>query len=145
MTSSFNLAEKIQRLMPEPGVMETTVSNLSLIRRNAIMQNRCQLIYDPCIYVVVQGRKSAFLNDENYIYDDLNYLVLSVPLPLECKIMKASIEKPYLVMRIKIDLQILSELVEETQSLKGQPVKPHNNVVFTCLVWATILEQYSTI
>jgi len=116
MTSNTDLAKKIQKLMPEPGILDTNVPNLSLIRRNEVMEERCQLIYDPCIYIVIQGRKSAFLNDENYIYDDLNYLVLTVPLPLECQILKANVDNPYLAMRIKLDIQFISELVSEIQS-----------------------------
>lgn len=114
MSVSNDLAKQVSLLLPEAGFMVTDVPNLSLVRSENVMQTRAPIIYEPCIYIVVQGKKSAILGSDDYIYDALNYLVLSVPLPLECQILEASAECPYLAVRIDIDTQILSELIEES-------------------------------
>lgn len=121
-----HLAKQLLKLMPEANVIKTNVDNLTLIRCDNVMQTRAPIIYDPCIYIVVQGKKSALLGGDNFIYDALNYLVLSVPLPLECQLLEASSEKPYLAVKINIDTQILNELIEEFEDQpfeKGVEVK----------------------
>ena len=100
-------------LLPEPGVIGTPVSGLALVRSDQVMVERQPIVYDPCIYVVVQGSKVAHLGDDIFTYDALNYLVLSVPLPLECQILNASKENPYLAIRVDIDTQLLNSLLYE--------------------------------
>jgi AraC-like DNA-binding protein len=80
------------------------------------MSKRAPVVYNPCIYIVVQGKKTAYLGNEAYVYDALNYLVLSVPLPLECQIIEATKEQPYLAVRIDIDTLMLNELIQETDN-----------------------------
>lgn len=115
MTLSNQLAERVMALMPEPGILATDVPNMSLVRSDEAMPERSPIMYEPCIYIVVQGRKKAHLGEECYIYDALNYLVLSVPLPLECQIFEASKAQPYLAVKIDIDTQLLDELTQETE------------------------------
>jgi len=127
MTAANLLAQQISDLMPEPGFIATDVPGLSLFRSDEPTQQRVPIMYDPCIYVVVQGRKSAFLGEKEFIYDALNYLVLSVALPLECKVIEASKEQPYLAAKIDINTQLLSELIYEAESSTIAPssdVKP---------------------
>lgn len=108
------LAKRVDELTPDAGVHTTNIAHLSLIKNFDVMTNRIPVIYDPCIYIVVQGSKSASLGRDEFIYDALNYLVLSVPLPLECKIQQATKEAPYLAVKIDIDKHLLSELIQET-------------------------------
>jgi len=123
------LANRVDELTPEPGVHSTNIANLSLIKSCDVMTNRIPVIYDPCIYIVVQGSKSAALGSEEFIYDALNYLVLSVPLPLECQIQQASKEEPYLAVKIDIDKQVLSELIQEsTKPKKAEPTNPQPGI-----------------
>lgn len=113
MTLSKNIVDMMLELLPEPGVIGTPVPGLALVRSDQIMDERQPIVYDPCIYVVVQGSKVAHLGDEIFTYDALNYLVLSVPLPLECQILNASKEEPYLAIRVDIDTRLLNGLIHE--------------------------------
>ena len=128
MTDQTNeLATQMLLFLPEAGVMSTKVPNLTLVRSDEVMLSRVPIIYEPCIYVVVQGKKSAILGEKDYIYDALNYLVLSVPLPLECQVLEASKSSPYLAVKIDIDTTILNELIEETSkvtSAKETSIQP---------------------
>lgn len=108
-----DLQELLLTLVPEEAIVETNVDNLCLIRCDSAMTERTPVIYDPCIYVVIQGKKIAYLGNETYVYDALNYLVLSVSLPLECQILKASRSAPYLAVKINISTQMLNDLIQE--------------------------------
>jgi len=71
---------------------------------------RTPLLYDSGIVIVGRGRKRAFLGDEILNYDPDNYLVLSLPLALECETL-ASPEEPLLGIFVDIDRAALHELV----------------------------------
>jgi len=134
MTLTHVLGEQVLELMPEEGVLPTAVPNMSLVRSDEAMPERCPVMYDPCIYIVVQGKKIAHLGDECFIYDALNYLVLSVPLPLECQILEASREQPYLAVKIDINTQILNELTQETGDLSKPAGSSGERGIFVSLL-----------
>jgi AraC-like DNA-binding protein len=73
---------------------------------------RAPVVYQPGIFILVQGRKRGFLGDQMYVYDQHNYLVTSVPMPLECET-EATPEQPLLGVAVNIDLGGLAELVLE--------------------------------
>jgi AraC-like DNA-binding protein len=70
-------------------------------------------VYQPCLAIVVQGRKRALLHDEIFHYDALNYLVVSVTLPGMGQVLEASAEKPYLCLRFNLDLEEIARLLLE--------------------------------
>src|SRR4030095_11160831 len=99
------LADRVARNSPDEGLNPTAVPGLSLIRASAPSQP-LPSVYRPCLCVVVQGRKRALLGDEVYVYDPLHYLVVSMTLPVIGQIIEASPERPYLCMRIGIDVRM---------------------------------------
>jgi AraC-like DNA-binding protein len=78
-------------------------------------------MYQPCLAIVVQGRKRAVLNEEVYHYDALNYLVVSVTLPAMGQVLEASAERPYLSLGLNLDLEEIARLVLELGD-RGAPV-----------------------
>jgi len=96
------LAERIGRLATVEGAQPSAIAGLTLIRASSPSQPLPSL-YEPSLCIVVQGRKRAVLADEVYVYDALNYLVVSVTLPMIGQIIDASPELPYLCLRIGID------------------------------------------
>ena len=119
MNLDIELAKKVDRLTLQDGLNQTDIENIGLVKSYETMTARVPIIYDPCVYIVVQGSKSALLASKKYVYDALNYLVLSVPLPLECQVHQASQDKPYLAVKIDINKQMLSELIEESSDTIG--------------------------
>jgi AraC-like DNA-binding protein len=104
------LAARIVQNHGSDGVLETRVPGLALMRASA-PSLPLPTVYHPCLCVVVQGRKHALLADEVYIYDPLNYLVVSMTLPMIGQIIDASAERPYLCLRIDIDPLLINELL----------------------------------
>ncbi len=108
--SQPELAQIVTRHARQNGLQSTSVDGLQLIRATSPTQ-RLPALYEPAICVVVQGRKHALLGDEIYVYDPLNYLVISVTLPMTGQIIEASEQRPYLCMRIGIDTAIIGDLL----------------------------------
>lgn len=71
---------------------------------------RTPVLYQPGIAIIGQGQKIGHLEDQVIRYDADNYLVLTVPLPLECET-RASKDKPLLGIFIDININRLVELV----------------------------------
>ena len=97
-------------LLPADGVVPTRVPGFSMVRASRPGE-RQPIIYEPCIYLVAQGRKCAYLDDEVFTYDALHYLVLTVPLPLAAHVVMASERQPYLAIRLEINLAQLNQLL----------------------------------
>jgi AraC-like DNA-binding protein len=110
-------------LVPEEGVRENVIDNVNLFRITSASP-RLPQTYDPGIIILAQGHKKIFVGDEEFIYDPLHYLVLSVPLPLECETF-ASTEKPLLGIKIKVEPALISEILmtvdESSADLKEIP------------------------
>jgi AraC-like DNA-binding protein len=104
------LATRMTALTRTDGVHDTSIPGLAAIRASAPSQP-LSAVYEPSLCVVVQGRKHARLRDETYIYDPLNYLVVSVTLPVIGQIIEASIDRPYLCLRIGVDRNLIGELL----------------------------------
>lgn len=101
------LAERIARLSPGPGVHNTAFAPLKLVRADDIGQP-LPSVYTPSLCIVVQGRKRALVGGESFQYDAFNYLIVSVTLPVRGQILDASPERPYLCLRLDIDVREVS-------------------------------------
>jgi AraC-like DNA-binding protein len=106
------LSARVARLAPIDGAHQSALESLSLIR-NSVPTVCTPTVYQPCLAVVVQGRKRAVLNDEVFHYDALNYLVVSVTLPAMGQVLEASAQRPYLCLRLNLDLEEVARLLLE--------------------------------
>lgn len=106
------LADRIARNVPGDGLHPSAVPGLALIRASEASLP-LPGVYHPSICVVVQGRKRAMLGEEVFHYDALNYLVVSMSLPITGQILEASSEHPYLCLRVDIDPAMVGELVHQ--------------------------------
>jgi AraC-like DNA-binding protein len=106
------LSARVARLTPFDGMHQSALPWLTLIR-SSVPTVCIATVYQPCLAIVVQGRKRALLNDEVFYYDALNYLVVSVTLPAMGQVLEASAERPYLCLRLNLDLEEVARLVLE--------------------------------
>jgi AraC-like DNA-binding protein len=105
------LATLLNEVAAHEGIHQTLVDGVRVARHSKSLR-RTPVVYQPLIAVVGQGRKRSYLGDEVYVYDPFSYLVLSVPLPVECE-WDASPEEPVLVIAINIEPNMLGEIVLE--------------------------------
>ena len=64
--------------------------------------------------MVAQGAKRVLLGDDTYVYDAHHYLITSVHLPTVVQVIKASREKPYLGLRLKLDQREILQLMVDS-------------------------------
>jgi AraC-like DNA-binding protein len=106
------LADRIARNIPGDGLHDSAVPGLGLIRASEPSQP-LPSVYHPSLCVVVQGSKRALLGEEVFHYDALNYLVVSMSLPITGQILEATQQAPYLCLRIDIDTALVNELLRQ--------------------------------
>jgi AraC-like DNA-binding protein len=115
------LSARVARLAPFDGTHQSVLPSLALTRASG--PTVCMpTVYQPCLAIVVQGRKRAVLNDEVFHYDALNYLVVSVTLPGMGQVLEASPEHPYLSLRLNLDLEEIARLVLQVDDRGGSTV-----------------------
>jgi AraC-like DNA-binding protein len=111
-TPQQELSARVARLTPFDGTHQTALPSLAL-NRGSVPTVCMPTVYQPCLGIVVQGRKRALLNGEVFNYDALNYLVVSVTLPGMGQVVEATPEHPYLSLRLNLDLEEIARLVLE--------------------------------
>src|SRR5580704_18117680 len=102
------------------GIHPTALDGVQLMRASQPIP-RMQVLYEPGIVIVGQGRKRGYLGDQVYTYDAHNYLVLSVPLPFECET-EAGADGPMLAVAVRVDLAVLGELLMKMDGAHGAAV-----------------------
>lgn len=105
-----SLAGSIARLTEKEELSTTAIPALSLFRREEPTEPISGM-YEPSVCLVAQGAKRVQLGDDTFIYDAHHFLITAVHLPTMVQIIEASPEKPYLGLRLMLDLREVSQLM----------------------------------
>ena len=116
------LVRLLMRRVPEPGAFETAIAPLHVIRCDRPSEP-IHTVHRPALCLIVQGRKEVTLWDERYLYDPLNYLVVSVTLPVSGRVLEASPDAPYLCLRLDLDPAEIAQLIADAPPA-GVPDEP---------------------
>jgi AraC-like DNA-binding protein len=103
------MATLLAGLAPNEGFTLSMLDDVKFMRANGPVA-RMPVLYEPCICIVVQGRKRGYVGDTVFAFDAQRYLVLSVPLPFETAT-EATLEEPLLGLSIRIDRTTLADLL----------------------------------
>ncbi len=95
------LVELLMRLAPQEGFTASALEGVTLMRANRPL-DATPVLYEPCLCILVQGRKRAFACDDVHTYDAQHYLVAAVPLPF-VSVTEASAAEPMLGLTVRID------------------------------------------
>lgn len=105
----------------EKGELHTTaIQGLALFRRDEPTEPITG-VYEPSVCLVAQGAKRVRLGDDTFVYDAYHYLITSVHLPTVVQIIEASPEKPYLGLRLMLDLHEISQLMVDSNLPQPRP------------------------
>jgi AraC-like DNA-binding protein len=108
-----NLGKSIARLTEDGEMHETAIPRLSLFRRTE-PTGPISSMYEPSICLISQGAKRVVLGEDSYVYDAHHFLITSMNLPTVVQIIEASPEKPYLGLKLKLDLREVSQLMVDS-------------------------------
>lgn len=114
-----NLTELINRHCTQSGVLQTKIPSLYLIRSDKVAEPAYR-VFNPSFCFVTQGLKEIFLAEERLEYGPSNYLITSMDLPVIGQIIKASIEVPYLSLKLDFSQNEILEVLRDANI--------HNNV-----------------
>jgi AraC-like DNA-binding protein len=119
------------RLIPLLGALATregpNLTPLSGVKLYRISQPlpRHAAVYEPWIIIVARGAKRVYFGGDVYTYDADNYLVTTVPMPIECEAPHANPQDPILLLAIGVDPVMIGELLlemeDEPQSTQSVP------------------------
>ncbi len=107
------LKKGIVRWTEKGDQLVTAIPGLSLFRRDAPTPPTSYM-YERSICVVAQGVKRVLLGNDVYVYDTHHFLITSVDLPMVAEVIKASRERPYLSLLLKLDRREISQLMVDS-------------------------------
>ena len=107
------LAAVLRRKAVTDGEHETAIRELKFYRFSNPTE-QAQVLQQPAVYVVVQGRKEVTVGNETYVYDPSQYLAVSLQLPAAGRVVVARPDKPYLCLTLSVDARELAALIVET-------------------------------
>jgi AraC-like DNA-binding protein len=98
-----------QQLAPNEGYTQTLLDDVRLAR-SSCSATKSPAMSDPCIGIVLQGRKKAFFGGDILQFDAQHYLVVAIPMPFTSET-EASADEPYLGITIRVDRTTLADLM----------------------------------
>jgi AraC-like DNA-binding protein len=132
------LADLIARYAKGEGSQETAIKSLYMVRHDYPTQSIPTLV-QPALCIMAQGSKDVKLGDAYFTYDPLNYLVLSVAMPISGKIVHATQDEPHLAMRIDIDPIEINALIAEAGPM-SVPARPSGRGLYVERIDTTLLD-----
>lgn len=117
-TRRNELVDQLDRFIPQDGAIKP-IKNLYLFRVSTPGEP-IHSVYKPSLCVVAQGSKEFFLNDDRYVYDPDNYLLVTAELPLVGQVLDASKEEPYLSLLLELDPTLVSSVITEVGDIAPQ-------------------------
>jgi len=116
------LADLIGRHTPQDGSYETRIQAFFLSRYSQ-PSGFSPSLPKPALCVMAQGNKEVRLGDEYFAYDPLNYLVVSVSMPISGRVLEVSPHKPILALRLDIEPAEITTLLSDAGPM-GVPSRP---------------------
>lgn len=108
------MARKVALLIGPAKILATEIPQLTLHRRTAPTA-QASVTYEPSVALVVQGRKRVELGRTVFFYDESQFLLTSVDLPVISQVLEASEEYPYLCLRLKLEMPMVLELLNREE------------------------------
>ena len=95
------------------GIHPTAIASLELMRQSATFSS-VRDVSKPVLAIVLQGAKEVLLGQKTYHYRMGQYLVVSVDLPVCGHATEATIEQPYLGLKLDLDPVQLCDILAQT-------------------------------
>jgi AraC-like DNA-binding protein len=133
------LATEIERFTGADGLHASAIPKLHLARAS-----RCQMpahgITQPAVCLMAQGSKRILLNDEVYIYDTSQYLIVSQNLPVCAHNIEATVESPVLGLRLDFEPKDIASALLQMPALERPPSDKTQRGLFTGALYPSLLD-----
>ena len=108
----MELAGLIARFAAHDGVHATPIPRLDLVRMSA-PTGPVHAMHEQAIVFVAQGVKEVILGERVFVNGPEHFLVVSVSVPVIGRVSVATVRRPYLCMRLHLNVQVLRELLAD--------------------------------
>lgn len=108
------LAESISRLTAQEDYCPTKVPGLTVFKKT-VANTPMAGVYEPSVCLIAQGAKRVQLGEDSYSYDTRHYLFSGVHLPVVAQVTDASVEHPYLGLKLTFDYAEITQLMVDAQ------------------------------
>ena len=119
------LRDLIAEFAPRDGHHQTSIASLYLIRHSSSTPQF--MVLPPALCIAVQGQMEVLLGVQVYSFASGYKLVGSAELPISARVVGATRSKPYLGLRLNLELTSLRSLIEEARLpalVAGAPARP---------------------
>lgn len=134
----LELANLIDRQSVDDGVHPTAIPSLYLIRESVVTEPIAR-VNETSFCIIVQGEKEVMLAEERFRYGPVNYIVASVDLPVTGQVIKASVDAPYLALKIEFTPNQILEVISDLEIRVGLK-KNAKRAMFVCKVEPSLLD-----
>jgi len=102
----------------EDGLMETGVAGVKLFRATRPMPC-APAVYEPSVIAIASGAKEAVLDGARCVYDNSQYLLCPMSMPVKAGTPGASAENPLFGVYISLNPGVMSELATRMENAGG--------------------------
>jgi len=140
LTPQDEIAALISRHAPRTGDYTTAIGNLSFHRQSSVTESLFHAAR-PSVAIIAQGAKDVTLGTETFHYSRMQYLLTSVDLPVQVRVVEASVDKPHLCVVLGIDIADVAALLDsESGSVAQQKILPATRGISVSDVSAELLD-----
>ncbi|WP_195999845.1 AraC family transcriptional regulator [Clostridium sp. 1001271B_151109_B4] len=104
-----NICNIIDTIIPNEGTIRNIVKGVDIFKITK-SQDHLKQCYEKGLIFIFQGKKEVLNEGSILTYDCNNYLILSLPTPVECRVY-ATNDQPILGVRIDADQKIINEIL----------------------------------
>ncbi|WP_402718131.1 AraC family transcriptional regulator N-terminal domain-containing protein [Janthinobacterium rivuli] len=136
------IAALISRHAPRTGDYATAIGNLSFHRQSSVTESLFHAAR-PSVAIIAQGAKDVTLGSETFHYSRMQYLLTSVDLPVQVRVVEASEDKPHLCVVLGIDIADVAALLDSENggdSAAQQKILPATRGISVSDVSAELLD-----
>ncbi|KHA75906.1 AraC family transcriptional regulator N-terminal domain-containing protein [Janthinobacterium lividum] len=136
------IAALISRHAPRTGDYTTAIGNLTFHRQSSVTESLFHAAR-PSVAIIAQGAKDVTLGSETFHYSRMQYLLTSVDLPVQVRVVEASVDKPHLCVVLGIDIADVAALLDSessSESAAQQKILPATRGISVSDVSAELLD-----
>lgn len=103
----------LEQSSKQEGITPTAIPGVEVFRASSTT-TPLPVVYNPSLCILGQGQKQVFVGDDVFIYNAGQLLTVTVDLPLQSQITRATATAPYLLLKMEIDAALITELLPYT-------------------------------
>lgn len=107
----IDICKAIENILPQEGTIRNIIKGVDIFKITQ-SQECVKQCYEKGIIFIFQGKKEVLLEKTLLTYDCNNFLILSMPTPVECRVY-ATTNEPILGVRIDADHKIINEILTD--------------------------------